>query len=108
MLAVLYLASASGTQNGLFITLLMFLRAITKTTHMCNSNVYIYFRWNGMWLAIVTMTTVGYGNFYPRTNFGRLNASLAAFWGLYIIALLVTATREVAKFSEIEKRVGDN
>lgn len=45
---------------------------------------------NGIWLAIVTMTTVGYGDKAPRTVWGRL---LTAIW---MIVSIVTATSLVA------------
>ena len=35
---------------------------------------------NGMWFAIVTMTTVGYGDRSPKTTVGRL---LSAVWMLF-------------------------
>lgn len=45
----------------------------------------------GMWWAIVTVTTVGYGDYTPHTAAGRLVASLLMLVGIGFISLL-TAT----------------
>ncbi|MDP7529507.1 MAG: ion channel [Candidatus Marinimicrobia bacterium] len=46
---------------------------------------------NPFWWAIVTMTTVGYGDFYPESAAGRLFAVIIMFGGISLTALL-TAT----------------
>ncbi|WP_285906290.1 ion transporter [Pseudodesulfovibrio pelocollis] len=40
-----------------------------------------------MWWAIVTMTTVGYGDVYPITGMGRLLASVIALLGIAMFAV---------------------
>jgi hypothetical protein len=43
----------------------------------------------GLWWAIVTLTTVGYGDVYPLTIVGRIFACFCSFTGLLIISMLV-------------------
>ncbi len=43
---------------------------------------------DGLWWALVTITTVGYGDITPMTSIGRLVASALMFLGLGLIASL--------------------
>ena len=45
---------------------------------------------SGMYWAVITMTTVGYGDFYPTSNEGRCMAVLCAFTGLILISLPIS------------------
>nr|XP_034332597.1 potassium voltage-gated channel subfamily C member 3-like [Crassostrea gigas] len=40
-----------------------------------------------IWWAIVTITTVGYGDYYPKSIFGYIVASVTALFGLCLIAI---------------------
>jgi hypothetical protein len=39
------------------------------------------------WWAFVTCTTVGYGDDYPRTPWGKVVATITALWGVIMLAL---------------------
>jgi voltage-gated potassium channel len=48
-----------------------------------------------MWWAIITMTTVGYGDMYPITFWGRLVAAGTALCGLALFAMLMNVIGKV-------------
>jgi len=44
---------------------------------------------NSIWLSIITMTTVGYGDIFPRTLIGRIVCVLMVVWGIFAMAIMV-------------------
>lgn len=50
---------------------------------------YSYF--NCMWNVLITMTTVGYGDMYPRTIMGRLIVLVCCIYGNVVMSLLVSS-----------------
>lgn len=49
-----------------------------------NRNVFV-----GLWWALVTMTTVGYGDFVPSSTIGYIVAAMTALTGILIIGMVV-------------------
>jgi voltage-gated potassium channel len=47
--------------------------------------------WDGVWWAIETVSTVGYGDIYPTTVQGRLIAMVLMFVGIGFVSLLTAA-----------------
>ena len=67
-------------------------------------NKFCYF-FNSLWVVIVTMTTIGYGDIYPTTYFGRIVATLTCIFGIMILSLLVVFTNYSITLDEVEKHV---
>lgn len=59
---------------------------------------------NALWLTIITMTTVGYGDFYPRTTFGRIIDVILVIWGTFIVSLMVVVLTNTLNMDQSEKR----
>ena len=60
--------------------------AVEKSQHLS--------AWDGVWWAIVTVTTVGYGDTFPQTDAGRVIAIVVMFVGIGFIAVLTAAAAE--------------
>jgi voltage-gated potassium channel len=59
--------------------------------------------WDGVWWAITTMTTVGYGDEYPVTTLGRILAMALMVVGIGFIAVLTGAVAERFLATRIEE-----
>ena len=60
--------------------------------------------YNSLWLVIVTMTTVGYGDIYPQTHFGRFFCIMACIIGMLLVSTLVLALSSRLEFTPDEAR----
>jgi voltage-gated potassium channel len=59
--------------------------------------------WDGVWWAMTTMTTVGYGDIYPHTQLGRLIAVAVMVVGIGFIAILTAALAERFLSAQVEE-----
>jgi hypothetical protein len=59
---------------------------------------------SAVWLTVITMTTVGYGDIYPHTVGGQFTAIIIAIWGTFVISLLILITSQVFDHTETERQ----
>jgi hypothetical protein len=57
---------------------------------------------NSMWLLIITMTTVGYGDFFPGTHAGRLICTIGCIGGMMLVSLMVISLNVSSDFTKEE------
>jgi hypothetical protein len=58
---------------------------------------------NCIWVTVIVITTVGYGDYFPRTLLGRGILTLGAFWGSFVVSLLVLVLTNSIKSKKIIK-----
>ena len=50
--------------------------------------------WDGLWWAVTTMTTVGYGDITPETDAGRMIGIVVMLVGIGFLTMLIGASAE--------------
>ena len=68
---------------------------------------------NGFWFMTTNILLIGYGDFYPTTQLGRIIAFVSCLWGILLESLLVSAIvnsiklnqKEELAFNEVEKHL---
>jgi hypothetical protein len=60
---------------------------------------------NPLWMCFVTMATVGYGDFYPRTHLGRLTGVAVSIMGMISASLFVVFLQQLVEFNPKEQKV---
>lgn len=88
----------------LFIGVILFSSAIYFAENDCAETPFISIP-NAFWWAVVTMTTVGYGDMYPETVGGKLVGSMCAIAGVLTLSLPVPVI--VSNFSYFYHRETD-
>lgn len=92
--------------GSLFITTIIFgfqLRIfegpISEVSGQNYENMY-----NCMWNVVITLTTVGYGDLFPRTFFGRIVGVIICFWGVFIVSFFVVTVTNMLEFTPMEEK----
>ena len=57
-----------------------------------------------MWNVVITASSVGYGELYPKTFFGRIIGVIICFWGIFIVSFFVVVVNSILDFSDGELR----
>lgn len=84
------------SQYAVFITIFLTILVLTVASVLVlqfesrSSDANITTGGDALWYAIVTITTVGYGDYYPVTTFGRITAMFIMFAGVGIIGALAS------------------
>ena len=58
---------------------------------------------NSIWFTVVTLTTIGYGDFSPLTIPGKIVTMILAFWGALLLSLLVVVLSSIFQLNENER-----
>jgi hypothetical protein len=60
-----------------------------------------------MWCIIITMTTVGFGDYFPSTHLGRSVGVLACLWGTFLLSLMTVALTNTIQFTHTQAKVNN-
>lgn len=63
--------------------------------------------WDGMWWAIVTLATVGYGDIVPHTGWGRVVGSVVIVVGVTFLSFLTATVTSLFVAADQEERTID-
>jgi hypothetical protein len=93
--------------SSLFIVLIVWFAYLVRIGEMpADPETHIYF-WNDLWLLIVTVSTVGYGDITPKTHFGRFAASMALVLGVINTSLIISVLSTRVSLRPSEMRLID-
>jgi polar amino acid transport system substrate-binding protein len=80
--------------SGLFLGILFYLFVCANLIWLVERGQHFSRRWlegvgQGMWWTVVTMSTVGYGDFYPKKPLGRVIGSGVVFSGIILFGVAI-------------------
>jgi tellurite resistance protein TehA-like permease len=60
--------------------------------------------YSGLYCAVITMATVGFGDVVPVSHIGRFIIMLAAIWGAFILTLVIVAFSMIFNLNATQKK----
>jgi voltage-gated potassium channel len=109
--AVRRVFSPQGLQWALLVGLLtIFIGGAAFAAMEEGPNPHVHNTWDGIWWAVCTMTTVGYGDIGPVTDSGRVLAIVVMLVGIGVVTMLIGATAErfvAHDVAEVEEDVAE-
>jgi len=69
-----------------------------RANETVNNEMDDYF--SSVWLTIITLTTVGYGDISPKTKAGKITIVVIAIFGTFLISLVVLAVAQIFDLSQ--------
>lgn len=73
-------------------------------SRLSDSAFDLYSLSNSIWCMVLTMTTVGYGDFYPRSFMGRAVVFISSVCGMSIVSMMVVTITNTLQLSTLEER----
>jgi hypothetical protein len=59
---------------------------------------------NACWNVIITLTTTGYGDIYPKSTLGRFVGLVICFWGTFMVSFFVVSVNNIFTMKPSEER----
>ena len=59
---------------------------------------------DALYYATVSLSTTGYGDIYPKTNFGRFIGLIVCFWGTFVVSFFVVTVNNMLSFTASEDK----
>jgi potassium intermediate/small conductance calcium-activated channel subfamily N protein 2 len=59
---------------------------------------------NACWNVIITLTTTGYGEYYPKSVLGRFMGLVICFWGTFMVSFFVVTVNNMLTFTPSEEK----
>jgi hypothetical protein len=84
------------TTSSLLFSYAVYLAERNYTADLCIVTSACSFS-NALWLILMTITTVGYGDYYPQTPLGRFIIFFVAIWGTFIVSITVVVVSSTLK-----------
>ena len=59
---------------------------------------------NSIWNVIITFVSVGFGDIFPKTFFGRIVGISISFFGILVISFFVITVQDILNFTNNEEK----